>query len=116
MPGSSFTDPMPLQERSPAPTAATERGQGQALAAGRRRDVDEDWEELTFKMRRSGGSGQRERDGQEEEDVPMIMNLMCEVNTEDQKNMNHYKEANLEETFDWGQHPRMSWAARCTTN
>ena len=23
--------------------------------------------------------------------------------------MNDYKEANLEETFDWGQHPRMSW-------
>ena len=73
MPGSSSTDPVPMQEQSPAPT---ERGQGQALAAGRRRDMDEDWEELTFKMRRSGGSGQRERDGQDEEDVPMIMDLM----------------------------------------
>ena len=47
MPGSSSTDPMsmPMQERSPAPTASTETGQEEASAAGRKRDVDENWDE-----------------------------------------------------------------------
>ena len=40
----------------------------------------------------------------------MIMDLMCEEATEGQDNINDYQEAKLEETFDWGQHPRMSWA------
>ena len=40
----------------------------------------------------------------------MIMDLMCEKGTDDQGNINEYKEAKLEETFHWGQHTRTSWA------
>ena len=40
----------------------------------------------------------------------MIMDSMCEEATEGQENINDYQEAKLEETFDWDQHPRMSWA------
>ena len=35
MPGSSSTNPMPTQERSPAPTASTETGEEEVSAAGR---------------------------------------------------------------------------------
>ena len=99
MPGSSSTDPIPMQEQSPAPTT----GQEEALAAGRNRDVDEDWEEIAAKIRRSRG-------GQEDEDMLMIMDLMFEEATENQDNVNDNKEAKLEETFDWSHHPRMHLA------
>ena len=111
MPGSSSTDPMPMQEQSPAFTTSTkEAGRGEASATGRRRDVDENWEDITAKIRKSGAARQRECDGQKDEDMLMIMDLMCEEATEDQENINDYREAKLEETLDWGQHPRMSWA------
>ena len=62
----------------------TETGEEQALAASRRRDMDEDWEELAAKIRRSGAGRQRERDGQEDEEI-LIMGSMCEAVVEDQK-------------------------------
>ena len=37
MPRSSSTDPMPMQEQSLAPTASTETGHEEALAAGRKK-------------------------------------------------------------------------------
>ena len=40
----------------------------------------------------------------------MIMDFMCEEATEDHEKINGCKEAKLEETFDWSQHPRMSLA------
>ena len=109
MAGSSSTNPMPMQERSPAPIASTETGQEEVSAAGRKRNVDENWDEIAAKIRRSGAGRQRESDGQKDEDMLMIMDLMCEEATDDQGNINEYKEAKLEETFDWGQHPRTFW-------
>ena len=46
MPGSSSTNPMPMQEQSPALTASTESGQGGASATGHKRVVGENWEEI----------------------------------------------------------------------
>ena len=109
MPGSSSTNPMPTQERSPAPTASTETGQEEVSPAGRKRDVDENWDDIAAKIWRSGAGRQRESDGQKDEDMLMIMDLMCEQATDDQGNIHENKEAKLEETFDRGQHPRTSW-------
>ena len=110
MPGSSSTDPMPMQEQSPVSTTSTETGQEEASAAGRKRDVDENWEEVASKIRRSGAGRQRESDGQKDEDMLMIMDLRCLRMPRKTRGNIDYKEANFEDTFDWGQHPRMSWA------
>ena len=55
-------------------------------------------------------NGSRGRDGHEDQEMLVIMDLMCEEATEDHKEIDDYKKANLEESFDWDQHPRMSWA------
>ena len=58
-----------MQEQSP-PKTSTETGQGQAPAAGLECDMDEDWEELAAKIRRSGAGRQRSRHKQEDEEMP----------------------------------------------
>ena len=72
------------------------------------RCMDEDRDESVTKVRRNGTS--RVRDGHEDQEMLVIMDLMCEEANEDHKEINDYKKANLEESFDWDQHPRMSWA------
>ena len=70
--------------------------------------MDEDRDESVTKVRRNGTG--RGRDGHEDQEMLVIMDLMCEEATEDHKEIDDYEKANLEESFDWDQHPRMSWA------
>ena len=55
------------------------------------------------------------RDRREDQGDEMIMEVMCEehdIETDKahEEDIDEYNRANLEENFEWGQHPKMSWA------
>ena len=81
--------------------SSMETGEGHTSASGHKRCIDEDRDESVTKVQRNGTG--RGRDGHEDQE-------MREEATEDHKEIDDYKKANLEESFDWDQHPRMSWA------
>ena len=60
-----------------------ETGEEQTSASGLKCCMDKDRCELVTKMRRSGTG--RGRDGHEDQEMLVIMDLMCEEATEDQK-------------------------------
>ena len=91
-----------------APQTTMETDEEQTSASGHKRCIDEDRDESVTKVRRNGTG--RGRDGRGDQEMLVIMDLMCEEATEDHKGIDDYKKANLEESFDGNQHPRMSWA------
>ena len=99
-PGVSSTDPI-------GPQTPVGTGEEETFFSGHKRGIDEDRDESVTKVRRNGTG--RGRDGDEDQEMLVIVDLMCEA-TEDHKEIDDYKKANLEESFDWDQQPRMSWA------
>ena len=92
-PGVSSTDPI-------APQTTMETSEEETSASGHRRCMDEDRDESVTKVRRNGTG--RGRDGHEDQEMLVNMDLMCEEATEDHKEIDDYRKANLEESFVWG--------------
>ena len=72
----SSTDPI-------APQTTMETGEEETSASGHKRCIDEDRDESATKIRRNGTG--RGRDGHEDREMLVIMDLMCEEATEDHK-------------------------------
>ena len=85
-----------------------ETGEEETSASGHKRCIHEDRDESVTKVRRNGTG--RGLDGHANQEMLVIMDLMCEEATEDHKEIDDYKKANLKESFDWDQHPRKFWA------